>query len=124
MTGTQKQNGLNPGLVDTRGLPKVEVFLALYNNARPQGMGLENAQPIDMLPQEAERWLAGENVDGYRSPFTKNPLSFDYVNGRILKVDLKDDDGFWAGLYDRDNGEGRAAEVIGRLRETGQYDKD
>ena len=37
---------------------------------------------------------------------------FDYLFGRVLKIDLKDDNGFEEWLYDRDNGEGAAQKSL------------
>lgn len=43
---------------------------------------------------------------------------FDYLEGRVMKVDLSGDS-FETYLYDRDNGEGAAFTVIRALRESG-----
>ena len=43
---------------------------------------------------------------------------FDYLYGRVLKVDLKGDDGFEEWLYDRDNGEGAAQQSLDDYRAT------
>ena len=37
---------------------------------------------------------------------------FDYLKGRVMKVDLSEDDGFEEWLYDRDNGEGAAQSAL------------
>jgi hypothetical protein len=44
----------------------------------------------------------------------------DYLHGRVMKVSLEDPTGFEARLYDRDNGDGAAAEAIAALRQTGR----
>lgn len=41
---------------------------------------------------------------------------FDYLYGRVMKVDLSSDESFEERLYDRDNGTGAAQRVIDRLR--------
>lgn len=41
---------------------------------------------------------------------------FDYLYGKIMKVDLKSDDGFEEWLYDCDNGVGAAQRTIDFLR--------
>ena len=41
---------------------------------------------------------------------------FDYLKGRVMKVDLSSDDSFEEWLYDRDNGKGAAQRVIDSLR--------
>ncbi len=81
------------------GLNKAEVLAALYNNARTQGMGVLHYQPGDMSIDEAQKFLD----DGV--------TYFDYVKGRVMKVDLgvEELDTF---LYNRDNGDGAAERVL------------
>jgi hypothetical protein len=79
------------------------VLACLYNNAMSQGMGLLHYKPGDMTLEEAEKILK-DCPDG----------RFDYLFGRVMKVNLGRK-GTSAlvdfRLYDRDNGEGRGAEV-------------
>lgn len=92
--------------VDISGLDKLEVFKALYNRAQPQGMGLLHYTGTNMTDEEAsEEWARHERC-GHR---------FDYVKGRVMKVGLAGDS-FSPWLYDRDNGQGAAAEVVDKLR--------
>ena len=77
------------------GLDKARVFASLYNRARPQGLGFLHFTPQDMTIEEARREF-GE-CNGY----------YDYVHGRVMKVDLSGDS-FDPWLYDRDNGDGAA----------------
>lgn len=93
-------------MVDITGLNKADVLAALYNNSRPQGMGFLQAVPGIMTRGEAEELL---NQGTY----------FDYVNGRVLKVNLESDVEFREYLYDRDLGSGAAQRVIDNLREKG-----
>ena len=44
---------------------------------------------------------------------------FDYLKGRVMKLDLTSDDEFDPWGYDRDNGRGAAQNVIDALRESG-----
>lgn len=44
------------------------------------------------------------------------PLYFDYLKGRVMKVDLSKDE-IETAMYDRDNGQGAAEIVINELRE-------
>ena len=87
--------------VSLAGLDKAEVLAALYNASRPQGMGFLQYNPAPMTVEEARR-IGPERY-------------LDYLQGRVMKVDLsKDELETW--LYDRDNGEGKAAKVINELR--------
>ena len=86
-------------MVKYDGLTKVEVLCALYNNAKSQGLGLFFFQKGNMEIEEAEKLL-------------QYGTSFDYVKGRVLKVDLSGDEGFEEWLYDRDNGEGSAQQAL------------
>lgn len=89
------------------GLDKAEVFAALYNNARAQGLGFLHYNPKPMTAEIA-RQRFGDNF-GY----------FDYVDGRVMKIDLSGDDvDTWG--YDRDNGTGAVQRIIDTLRETGK----
>jgi hypothetical protein len=91
--------------ISIEGLDKAEVFAALYNAARPQGLGFLHYTPEPMTADEARKSFA---IEGYH----------DYVQGRVMKVDLSGDSlDPW--LYDRDNGPNAAASVINALRQTG-----
>ncbi len=86
-------------MVKYNGLTKAEVLCALYNNSNPQGMGMFVYQHGKMSLEVAEEMI-------------KQRTSFDYIQGRVMKVDLSDDEGFEEWLYDRDNGEGAAQQAL------------
>lgn len=88
--------------IDIKGIDKAELLAALYNEARPMGMGWLQASAAAMTVEQARELLSQQSY-------------FDYVHGRPLKVDLSGDSLF-GGLYDRDQGRGHAAEVVERLR--------
>lgn len=89
--------------VDISGLNKAEVLAALYNRAKPQGMGFIHYTPEDMTIPEAQELLdAGQTY-------------FDYLKGRVMKVRL-DKDVFNPRLYDRDNGYSSALDIINKLK--------
>jgi hypothetical protein len=115
-------------MVDITGLDQVEVFRRLYNRAKPLGMGMLHYTPQDMTSEEAQR------------EFT---LDVDYHRGRVMKVLLRSREGlanelsrsnltaeeieaklpakevthfFESWLYNRDNGDNAAEEVIKQLR--------
>lgn len=89
--------------IEISKLNKAEVLAALYNNSRVQGMGSLQARDGQMTKEDAELLL-------------KETFSFDYLHGKIMKVNLEDDD-FDEWLYDRDNGEGAALNAIKHLIE-------
>ena len=90
-------------MISTKGLPKNKVLACLYDSARQQGMGFLQYNPEPMSDKEAKKILDGGQT------------YFDYVQGRVMKVDLSKDE-FDPWLYDRDNGNGAADKVINQLR--------
>lgn len=92
--------------ISIEGLDKAEVLMALFNGARPQGMGFLHYDPKPMEKAVAQDILV-------RGTY------FDYVQGRVMKVDLSGDS-FSPWGYDRDNGKGAAETIIDTLRSTGE----
>ena len=93
-------------MISTIGLNRADVLAALYNASLPQGMGFLQYNAAPMERAEAETLLA----DG---------RYFDYLKGRVMKVDLSSPDTFDPWLYDRDNGPGSAERAIDALRSSG-----
>jgi hypothetical protein len=91
-------------MVSIKGLDKADVLAALYNASKPQGMGILHYDPKPMTRAEAADLLERETY-------------FDYLKGRVMKINLSRDDEFSEGLYDRDNGSGAAELVIRSLRQ-------
>lgn len=90
-------------MVSIDGLNKADVLAALYNRAKPQGMGFLRYTPEEMTTEEAQGMLdSGQTY-------------FDYVKRRAMKVDLSRDGEFDPWLYDRDNGSGAAERAINVL---------
>lgn len=87
--------------IDIKGISKAAVLAALYNASRPKGMGFLHAKPGDMSEAEAAKLL-------------KEQTYFDYLRGRVMKVDLSGDE-LEERLYDRDNGYGAAYHAIAHL---------
>lgn len=88
--------------IDISQMNKATVLAALYNRAKPQGMGLLHYTPQDMSIEEAQNLLdSGQTY-------------FDYVKGRVMKIDLESDS-LRTDLYDHDNGHGAAALVLSQL---------
>ncbi len=88
--------------VSIRGLNKADVLRALYDNARPLGMGFLHFTPEPMSREEAEKLTSGGR------------LYFDYVKGRVVKCDLSGDE-MQTGIYDRDNGPGAAESAVAKV---------
>lgn len=87
-------------MISIKGKDKAEVLSRLFNASGPQGFGVLHFQLQDMSIETA-RQLIGE----------RGSLYFDYLQGRVLKVDLEGDElDPWA--YDRDNGQGAAARAL------------
>lgn len=87
-------------MIDISGFDKADVLRRLYNRARAQGLGILQFDPKPMTIEEARAFLAKSTY-------------FDYVKGRVLKVNLSGamlDE--W--LYDRDNGAGAALDALTR----------
>ena len=88
--------------INIAGLDKARVFAELFNDARPQGMGFIHFVPGDITAEQAAPVIASGQT------------YFDYVQGRVMKVDLSGDE-FDPWLYDRDNGPGAAARAVARI---------
>lgn len=97
--------------ISIKGLDKAKVLAVLYNRARPQGLGYLHFTPDLMTVDEAQILLAKVSA---KSP---NYLHFDYVKGRVMKVDLSGDE-LYTALYNRDNGPSAAEEVIIELKQS------
>jgi hypothetical protein len=98
--------------IDIKGIDKADLLAALYNSARQQGMGFLNSRGASsMTKDEAQKVLS----DGGWLTNLPGRVYFDYLNGRVMKVDIGGDT-LEPWLYDRDNGQGAAARVIADLR--------
>lgn len=95
--------------MDISGLDKAEVLAALYNGSRQQGAGfLHPRGASDMTVEQAREEIA-----------SRPGLDFDYLHGRVMKIDLRSDD-LYTGLYNRDNGYEAAEQIINELRSSVQ----
>ena len=90
-------------IIDIEGLDKAEVLHALYHRSHVQGLGILQAIPAYTVE------------DARRDYEASDCKYFDYLYGRVLKVDLSKDS-FDSWLYDRDNGIHAAEEAINKLR--------
>ncbi len=89
-------------VVNIKGLDKAEVLLALYNHSHYQGFSFLGA-------------VSSYTLEDARKDIKDNPSCyFDYLHGRVLKVDISGDE-FSSMLYNRDCGENTAEEAISEL---------
>lgn len=86
-------------MIDLTGKDKAEVLRRLYNAASAQGIGVLNTTAGGMTLEKARELLAS------------GKCYFDYLDGRVMKVDLSSDM-LDERLYDRDNGFGAAASAL------------
>ena len=99
-------------MVNIKGLNKAEVLCTLFNYSKSQGFNLQMfemgliKQPKDMTKDEAQSILDNMGEEKY----------FDYLNGKVMKIDITSDVEFNEWGYDRDNGEGYAQNAINSLR--------
>jgi hypothetical protein len=86
--------------INIKNMDKSEILRRLYNNSKPQGMGILHFDPTPMTYEQAEDILS-KSHDKY----------FDYLKGRVMKIDLSGEMmDTW--LYDRDNGQGSVKMVL------------
>ena len=90
-------------MVDIKGLDKARVLKALYDHSHVQGLGFMHAAEEGTVTVES----CAELLEKY--------TQFDYLHGRVLKVDLSGDE-FDERLYDRDCGEGAAQKAVDSVR--------
>jgi hypothetical protein len=89
--------------MDIKGLDKATVLAALYNGSHQLGMGFMHERGRrEMSVAEASEEL-------------RSGTYFDYLHGRVMKIDLGTDE-LRTGLYNRDNGEGAAERIVNALR--------
>ncbi len=94
--------------IDITGIDKATLLAALYNNARPLGMGFLQAKDEPMTHAQAAELVTQHERNGR--------VSFDYVHGRPLKVWFVGNTLSGGRLYDRDQGQGECERIVGELR--------
>jgi len=98
-------------MIDIKGLNKARVLLALYNGSHVLGMGALAAKGEPLTLAECETLIAEARFSVRQDPHRKEVLYFDYLFGRVLKVDIGGDF-LDERLYDRDLGFGAAENAI------------
>ena len=92
-------------MLNISGLDHTDVLRALYDAARPLGLGILHYTP-ELLSLEEAKTALKEQGSG----------RFDYFNGRVMKIRIAGNE-IDDRLYDRDNGLGAAFVAIQNLRE-------
>ena len=85
--------------MDISQLSKPKVLAALFNAAKPLGMGILHYKR-DHIMDETEA-----------AQLLENQTYFDYHEGRVMKVDLSENE-LRTSSYNRDNGENAAENAI------------
>ena len=94
----------NDNIVDIDGLDSAEVLAALYNASKTQGIASFFYTPEQMTIDEAREIM-------------KTQKYFDYLFGRVMKLYLTSESKeIDVQLYNRDNGDGAAQNIILELR--------
>jgi hypothetical protein len=89
--------------VDISGLDKAEILCKLYKGSKRQGMGLFDVAGLYELTMEEACELLSEHT------------YFDYLHGRVLKIDLSTDL-LDTSLYNRDIGINAAEKIIAEIK--------
>ena len=98
-------------MVDIKGLDKARVLKSLYDHSHVQGSGFLQTVPDGVVTVE------------HCAGLLEKQTYFDYLYGRVLKVDLSGDE-FDERLYDRDCGEGAAQRAVDSVRAEQEGGKD
>ena len=87
-------------MINIQGLDKAVVLKALHDNSKAQGMSFMHLRSLSL--EECQTIIDEGN------------LYFDYLAGKVMKVDLKGDS-FDPWGYDRDNGKGAAQKAVNSI---------
>lgn len=88
--------------MDISKISKPKVLAALFNAAKPLGLGFIHYDPNHVMNEVEAAGLL------------QNQTYFDYHEGRLMKVDLSSDE-LRTSMYNRDNGENAAEDAIGQI---------
>ena len=99
-------------MINIKGLNKAEVLATLFNNSKIQGI---NQQLFDMGILSLPKDITTNDAQTVLDKMGKIKY-FEYLDGKVMKINLTSDIEFDERLYDRDNGAGAAQEAINVLR--------
>lgn len=98
--------------VDVSGLDEAELLAALYNAAKPIGLGIFHYDPEHQMTAVEAR----EIIKVSRALYGPSGWGVDYIKGRPIKIIVLDGTLTGAWLYDRDQGPGKCVSIIATLR--------
>jgi hypothetical protein len=103
---TARQREYKPNInmnINIEGKSRAKVLASLYNHSRAIGFGaLGESGCWRMTEEEAEGLLSAK----------QDPIWFDYIDGRVIKIGFSGNEVLRCDLYDRDLGQGAAARAI------------
>lgn len=89
-------------MIDIKGLDKALVLKTLHDNSKAQGMSFFHLKELSL---DECKQIVNE----------RSELYFDYLHGKVMKVDISGDS-FDPWGYDRDNGGGAAQKAIDSIK--------
>lgn len=100
-------------MISYKGYSKSEVLAALWNASHVQGMGVfQSVAGHDYMTAEEADKIIHDRLES----MGEQGLYFDYLEGRVLKVDLRgNSEEFDERLFDRDCGHGAAYNAISQI---------
>lgn len=96
-------------MINIRNLSKAQILKTLVDHASGIGVNPIAAGLAIKLPLMT--------LEAAQTEIDHNGLTFDYVMGKPIKVDISGDE-FDPWLYDRDNGQGMAQRAISELQKS------
>jgi len=90
--------------VNIAGLDKAELLMRAFNASKQQGLGL--ADPLGRQDM---------TIDQARAIATQGPMVYDYLHGRVLKIDISGNE-VRTYAYNRDVGLGALEKIVDDMR--------
>lgn len=104
LTSLHHQESIPMGTVNIAGLDKADLLMRAFNASKQQDMSMMDQRGRQDMTIKQAREIANQG-----------PMNYDYLYGRVLKIDLTHDDvGTWA--YNRDVGPGAFEKIVADMR--------
>ena len=91
---------------------------ALFNASRPLGMGFTHPAALKpMSTEDAQKELDAREAKEFGGSLSgeHRGIYFDYLNGRVMKLDFNAGKALDFRLFDRDNGQGAGERAVAEL---------